>query len=342
MNTPTSLMAAAAFALAAACPAASRADTLLLNENFNNIGTLVDWAQTNNSMAPGEAWFQGNAGVFAAQSGPADAYIAANYLSALNGVGAIDNWLITPELTLPGPAELSFTTRSAGTAGFHDTLELRFSSGSGTATSGFTTLLATVGGAAAYPSSWQQISASLNLPGSGRFAFRYMGTGEGADYLGLDTVRVSAVPAPAEWLLLGLGLATLALRSLRRRGAAAALLAAVLALPTVASAAGQEGMVVVRDAQTGQLRGATPAEIKALHDQGLALNPSRPAPEMVVRRDDGTLRKRLGEAGMVFSVVTRDADGKLATQCVANEQEAQALIRRVAPAAHRNEEHNHE
>ena len=344
MKPSTSFMAAAAFALAAACPVASHAaGTVILTENFNNIGTLVNWTQTNHSMQPGEPWFQGNPGVFAAQSGPADAYIAANYLSALNGVGTIDNWLITPELTLIGLTELSFYTRSLGTAGFNDSMEVRFSNGSGTATSGFTTLLATIGGAAAYPASWQQYTASLNLSGGGRFAFRYTSNAETANYIGLDSVRVVAVPEPSAYLLLLLGLAGLTLlRGMRRRGAAAALLAASLALPAAAGAAGQEGMIVVRDAQTGQLRAATPAEIKALHDQGLALNPSKAAPDLAVRRDDGTLRKRLGESGMVFSVITRDADGKLVMQCAGSEHAAEAATTRVSPAAHRNEEHNHE
>jgi hypothetical protein len=339
MKTSTSLIAAAAFALAAACPVAARADIILV-ENFNHTGTPLNWVQTNNSVQAGQPWFHGNPGVFAAQAGAPDAYIAANYLSALNGAGTIDNWLITPELTLSGPTVLSFYTRSPGTPGFNDTMEVRFSSGGGSATSGFTALLATIGGAAAYPSSWQQFSASVSASGSGRFAFRYTGNADIANYIGLDTVSVSAVPEPAAWLLLGLGLAALVpLRRVRGRAALALLLAgAAAALP----AAAQEGMVVVRDAQSGQLRAATPAEIKALHEQNKALHPAKPVQEQAVRRQDGTLRKRLGESGMVFEVITRDADGKLVTQCVNGEQAAEAAVKHVSPAAHRNEEPYHD
>ena len=346
MKTSISLMAAAAFALAAACPTGSQAaGTILLNEGFDHAGSLANWVLVNNSAPPGEPWFQGNPGVFAAQAGAPDAYIATNYLGALNGVGTIDNWLITPELSFMGPATLSFYTRSLGTAGFNDTLEVRFSGGSGAGTGGFTTLLATIGGAAAYPASWQQFSASLNLSGSGRFAFRYTGNAETSNYIGLDTVRVTAVPEPSAYMLLALGLAALSLRGLYRRGRKAALMAALMtaafALPAAAGAAGQEGMVVVRDAQTGQLRAATPAEIKALHEQGAALRQAKPATELAVRGADGTLRKSLGESGMVFSVVTRDAEGKLATQCLSGEDAAKAAATVGAPAP-RKEERNHE
>jgi len=216
MKTPKTLLAAAACALAALAPSvAQAAGTVILTQNFNDVGALGNWLQVNNSLPSGQAWFQGNPGVFAAQSGPADAYIGANYLSAALGSGNIDNWLITPELTLGGATELSFYTRTQTIAGLNDMLEVRFSPGAGTATSGFSTLLTTIGGPSAYPGSWQQFTASLMLSGSGRFAFRYLGDAAVANYIGLDTVSVSAVPEPSAWIMLGLGLAAMPL--LRRK-----------------------------------------------------------------------------------------------------------------------------
>jgi hypothetical protein len=212
MKPSKSLLAVAASALAVlAAPAAQAAATVILNQNFDDVGALGNWVMTNNSVPPGQSWFQGNAGIFGAQAGAADAYIAANYLSALQGTGTIDNWLITPELTLGGATHLSFYTRSQSIPGFNDMLEVRFSPGAGTDTAGFTTLLTTVGGPSAYPGNWQQFTADLNLSGSGRFAFRYLGDAVASNYIGIDTITVSAVPEPAAWIMLALGLGVLPL-----------------------------------------------------------------------------------------------------------------------------------
>lgn len=213
MKPSKSLLASAACALAVlAAPLASAAGAVILNEKFNNVGTLSDWVMTNQSNPVGLSWFQGNAGVFGAQTGPATSYIAANYLSADQGGGTIDNWLITPRLSLGGATELSFFTRTQSLPGFNDMLELRFSAGGGTGTSGFSTLLATIGGPNAYPDQWQSFTANLNFSGEGRFAFRYIGDAAVANYIGIDTVKVmTAVPEPTAYLMFGIGMAVLSL-----------------------------------------------------------------------------------------------------------------------------------
>ncbi len=212
MKTPKTCIAAAAFALAAvAAPLGHAAGTIVLDEKFNNVANLPNWLMTNNSAPLGLSWFQGNPGVFPAQAGMPGAYIAASYLSAGQESGTIDNWLITPQLSLlGGPTVLSFYTRGDAVPGLNDMLEVRFSSGAGTDTAGFTTLLTTIGGPSAYPNTWQLITASLTLPAdSGRFAFRYVGDAAMANYIGIDTVTVSAIPEPAAWIMLGLGIAVL-------------------------------------------------------------------------------------------------------------------------------------
>jgi hypothetical protein len=214
MKTSRSLFAAAACALAVHVPALANnaSGAVVLSENFNNVATLTNWVQINNSKPVGQSWFQGNPGVFGAQAGPAASYIGANYLSTGSASGSIDNWLITPQLMLSGTTRLSFFTRSDTLPGFNDMLEVRFSSGSGTDTSGFSNLLTTIGGPVAYPDSWQQFTADLTLNGTGRFAFRYLGDAASANYIGIDTVSVTAaVPEPSAWIMLGLGLATLSL-----------------------------------------------------------------------------------------------------------------------------------
>jgi hypothetical protein len=124
--------------------------------------------------------------------------------------------------------------------------------------------------------------------------------------------------------------------------ALAALLAAGAAcsLPAAAEPDAQPGMVVVRDAQTGKMRHATPAEVKALRSQQVARTLAAPAATSPVTvRADGTMHKRLGERGMVYSVVTRDADGKLGTQCVKGDEAAQAALEHAAAT---QQEHHHE
>lgn len=217
MFTPQLARAACALAACTACAGAARAD--VLNENFNDISTLVDWQLINRSNPLGQPWFQGNAGIFAAANGAADSYIAANYLSALNGIGSVDNWLITPALALAGPTALSFSTRSAPhPAGFNDTLSLLYSPSGRTGVADFTLVLATVGGAGAYPTAWTTVQANIDASGSGRFAFRYTGAAATANYIGIDAVNVVAVPEPALYAQLALGLC--AVRLLRRRQAA--------------------------------------------------------------------------------------------------------------------------
>ncbi len=213
MKPVNSLFAAAAFSLAALGTQAAQAQGVeVLNEGFDNVGALNGWAQVNNSVPPGINWFQGNAGLFPAQSGAADSYAAINFLSAANGSGTIDNWLITPELSLNGESVLSFYTRSATDPGFNDRLEVLFSSGSGTDLSGFTSV-GTIGGSGNYPTDWEQFSATVTANGSGRFAFHYFGPGDTLNYVGLDTVNVvTAVPEPSTWAMLGAGLGLLGLR----------------------------------------------------------------------------------------------------------------------------------
>ena len=198
-----------------------------LIENFNDITTLpgAGWVQTNNSSPIGQTgWFQGNSGVFSAQAGVADAYIAANYLNADVLGGDISNWLLTPTLTLNNGDTLSFFTRTVDPASFPDRLEVRLSTNGGSTSVGdFTTLLLTINPAlstSGYPSIWTQYTVSLSGlggPTDGRFAFHYSvpDTLTNAEYIGIDTVSVAPVPAPSTFVLLGSGIASLGF--LRRR-----------------------------------------------------------------------------------------------------------------------------
>ncbi|MFL6673786.1 MAG: post-PEP-CTERM-1 domain-containing protein [Massilia sp.] len=116
--------------------------------------------------------------------------------------------------------------------------------------------------------------------------------------------------------------------------------AATLQVPP-ASAAGQDGMVVVRDPQTGQMRTPTAAEMQALRQQPAAAVRG-PGPSAPFTRPNGTRVVQLGERGMVYEVATRDAQGKLVRQCVQGERAAvDALAQPIAaanPGEHRHED----
>ena len=211
--------------LALSCLTPSSAQGVeLLSENFDSVATLpgAGWVETNNSNPLGETgWFQGNSGIFPAQSGAADAYIAANFLNAAGG-GNVSNWLILPQLLLDPTLALTFYTRTEELSLFPDRLEVRLSTNGGSSNVGatdtsvgdFTTLLLSInptldiGG---YPTAWTQFTVNLNGvlggPISGRLAFRYFvsNTDENGNYIGIDTVRVATVPEPGTAGLLLIG-----------------------------------------------------------------------------------------------------------------------------------------
>ena len=194
------------------------AQAMTLTEGFDDVASLsgAGWALVNNSSAPvGGDWFQGNSGIFPAAMGAANSYVAASFLSTSSPTGAISNWLMSPALLLDASSSVSFQVRTAGD-GFLDTLEVRLStSGSSTNPAGFGTLLGTY--SASTDNGWQALSFSvgaLAVATEGRIAFLYKvsDVSVAGNYIGIDSVVITAVPEPATYLLMGLGVAALLLR----------------------------------------------------------------------------------------------------------------------------------
>jgi hypothetical protein len=110
-----------------------------------------------------------------------------------------------------------------------------------------------------------------------------------------------------------------------------------------ARAAGQEGMVVVRDPQTGKMRAPTADELKALRAQTPSATLAAPRESAAVSRGDGARGVRLGERNMVYDVVTRGADGKLTRECVEGSGNAAHALDHTDAAKHSNHgENDHE
>ncbi|HVP12559.1 MAG TPA: choice-of-anchor J domain-containing protein [Phycisphaerae bacterium] len=188
-----------------------------IEEGFADIGALSGWYMQNNSEPAGvNGWFQGNAAIFEAQAGAPDSYIAANYNST-SDVGNISNWLLTPEVTLKNDWMLDFYTRTSSSPSFADRLQVRMSVNGASTDVGstwdsvgdFSILLLDINPTYqiwAYPQSWLYGHYTLYLSGlsgptQGRLAFRYFvenggPNGANSNYIGIDTVSLTAPPGP--------------------------------------------------------------------------------------------------------------------------------------------------
>lgn len=176
------------------------------SEGFADITTLPadGWSLQNLSEPLGSSsWFQGNPNVFPAFSGEPSHYIGANFASTAGGTGIINNWLMTPEVTLQNGTELRFYTRSTGSQ-WADRLEVRLSTeGASTDAANFSTLMLSINpdliaGPDFYPDEWTEfvvVVEGLDAATTGRFGLRYFVTnagpsGDNSDFIGIDEVRV--------------------------------------------------------------------------------------------------------------------------------------------------------
>ena len=212
-------------ALAVGCCASASAATLV--ENFDS-ANLPGWTVINHSEPIGTIdWFQGDTLRFSAQGGAAGSYAAADFRSGA-GVANISDWLITPTLNFNNGDTLNFYTRTVSGSLFPDRLEVRFSAVGGTdvgvgaaSVGSFSALLLSVNpnlSVGGYPANyWKSYSYTFsNLAGAtnGAIGFRYFvsdgGDGSNSNYIGLDTVSITAaVPEPSSWLMLAFGLGAL-------------------------------------------------------------------------------------------------------------------------------------
>ena len=113
--------------------------------------------------------------------------------------------------------------------------------------------------------------------------------------------------------------------------------ALALALPAA------QAQVVVRDAQTGQLRAPTVAEIQMLAqvrartgfvaNRGILTGTIDPQP---VRQPDGSDFLETTEGQLNFSVVVRTPDGRVLRKCVSNPDLASRLVRGEVTAFAKN------
>jgi len=181
----------------------------LLEEGFDDITTLpgAGYSLINVSDAPGLTdWFQGNDLVFPAHAGGPTSYIGANFNNTAGSV--INNFLITPVLSLENGDEITFWTRTTTASTFPDRLEVRIDpDGSNVDPSGpssvgsYTELLLEINPTlvtGVYPDVWTEFTVTVSGlagPTDTRVAFRYWVTdagpaGNNSDYIGIDSLTI--------------------------------------------------------------------------------------------------------------------------------------------------------
>ena len=137
--------------------------------------------------------FQGNDEVFPAYEGPVTGYIGENYNGAFNGGLLIDQWLISPPVTVTAGDTLKFWHRSPDDGSIYpDPLEVWVSTTGGTTHTNFDVQLASFTGS---NTGWQQYVGNFTTSGTVRFAVRYYTTtggpnGTNSNYVGLDLFEV--------------------------------------------------------------------------------------------------------------------------------------------------------
>lgn len=202
-----------ALAVALACAGTASQANVVLSEGFDNWAGLAasGWLNVNTSPSPGTLWLPGNPVIFPAASGAAASYASANFLGTTAASGPISNWLITPQIALDTLTTVSFDVRVVG-QGLLDTVEVLVST-TGTAPANFS-LIGSYSSSSADFWSAQSFSTTLPAAGMGYVAFRYVvaDVATAGDYLGIDNVVITAVPEPATYVLLGMGIAALVAR----------------------------------------------------------------------------------------------------------------------------------
>jgi hypothetical protein len=183
-----------------------------------SVNSPINWQKPDDIGGPG--------GEFPAQSGAPDSYLFNSFNSTPTSPNVIDDFLITPLLTINNGTVISFFIKGDPNqeSQFPDRLRVLLSPTGGSTPASFTRVIADINptySATGFPTDWTLESFVVTgLTGfvSTRIAFEYLinNTNTEGDLIGLDTVNVTVtVPEPDSLALAAVGLVALGL-SLRK------------------------------------------------------------------------------------------------------------------------------
>lgn len=129
------------------------------------------------------------------------------------------------------------------------------------------------------------------------------------------------------------------------RGALIVLMATAAIAAAPPTQAADVGMRVIRDPNTGQLRGPTGEEVKAMEEaeaRGRASSRAQPAaPPMLRRHANGAVGYYVGETFMTYSVAKRNGDGTTSVVCVPGAEAADKVLNAPQSATAKGDGHAH-
>jgi len=171
--------------------------TALFLDDMNGDNTLAGiqargWAFDNVDGGGTTTVFQGNPAVFNSYEGPVEGYVGMNYNGA-NGL-IMNQWLISPTVTVSAGDTLKFWQRSPDGSTFPDFLQVWVSTTGGTTAASFDVQIGSFTGST---TGWQQFVGYFPTSGTVTFGIKYFSNNGGVsgtetDYVGFDYFEVLA------------------------------------------------------------------------------------------------------------------------------------------------------
>ncbi len=180
-------------------------EAVLFTDDMNGDNTVAGleargWTVLNEDGGGTTApFYQGTIAVFPAYEGPDTGYVAANYNGA-NGF-LIDQWLISPEITVTAGDTLSFWHRSIDANPFDDSIYVKLSTTAGITPADFDV---TWGRYLVSEAGWSKWVGVFPTSGTVRFAVQYYivdggPSGNNSNFIGLDLFEVVSPIEPIDF-----------------------------------------------------------------------------------------------------------------------------------------------